>query len=117
MGQQISEKIIRYKYSISLIHYISYPIIYSKCIYLLCMNSNTYSDLFCSSCQPLKGNLEYMEDTGRTSDKIAMKVQFLSPLKSPASSLSRRSSSVCSSGLRYRNLGKSGLRVSNIGFG
>ncbi|XKL67884.1 hypothetical protein PGB90_003375 [Kerria lacca] len=67
------------------------------------------------NCRAPKASFECMEDLENTPDKIAMKVQFLPPLKSSTTSLNK-CSSISSSGLRYRNLGKSGLRVSNVGF-
>ncbi|XP_039280937.1 voltage-gated potassium channel subunit beta-2 isoform X2 [Nilaparvata lugens] len=69
-------------------------------------------------------SLDCMEEFQSTNDQLCMQLQqqpcskeqlLLQGLSTPAS-VTRQSSTV-TPGLRYRNLGKSGLRVSNVGLG
>lgn len=64
-------------------------------------------------CKAPIASLDCMADLGSTTEQLCAKLQFAG--KDSVDRGSSTQSPSLTSGLRYRNLGKSGLRVSNIG--
>lgn len=76
----------------------------------------------CCSCRAPIASLDCMEEFQSTNEQLCMQLQqplskeqlLLQNINTP--SVTRQSSTV-TPGLRYRNIGKSGLRVSNVALG
>lgn len=64
-------------------------------------------------CKAPIASLDCMADLGSTTEQLCAKLQAVA--KETVDRVSATQSPSLTSGLRYRNLGKSGLRVSNIG--
>lgn len=66
-------------------------------------------------CKAPIASLDCMADLGSTTEQLCAKLQAAAVKESVDRVSSAAQSPSLTSGLRYRNLGKSGLRVSNIG--
>lgn len=70
---------------------------------------------FVRRCKAPIASLDCMADLGSTTEQLCAKLQAVAAKESAERASSATQSPSLTSGLRYRNLGKSGLRVSNIG--
>lgn len=70
--------------------------------------------IYVRRCKAPIASLDCMADIGSTTEQLCAKLQAAAVKESVDRGPSTQSPSL-TSGLRYRNLGKSGLRVSNIG--